>query len=52
VAIRHRSVTVAVPVPVGHARRFSARTRESLGGMGLLAPTVLILIGLVLYPFF
>ena len=26
--------------------------RESLGGMGLLAPTVLILIGLVLYPFF
>jgi len=28
------------------------RTRESLGGMALLAPTVLILIGLVLYPFF
>jgi len=26
--------------------------RESLGGMGLLAPTVLILVGLVLYPFF
>jgi ABC-type sugar transport system permease subunit len=26
--------------------------RESLGGIGLLAPTVLILIGLVLYPFF
>jgi ABC-type sugar transport system permease subunit len=45
-------VTVAVPVPVGHRRRLSARTRESLGGMGLLAPTVLILIGLVLYPFF
>lgn len=51
-AIRPRSVTVAVPVPVGHRRRLSARTRESLGGMGLLAPTVLILIGLVLYPFF
>ena len=51
-AIRHRSVAVAVPVPAGHVRRISARTRESLDGMGLLAPTVLILVGLVLYPFF
>jgi multiple sugar transport system permease protein len=51
-AIRPRSVPIAVPVPAGRARRFSARTRESLGGMGLLAPTVLILVGLVLYPFF
>jgi multiple sugar transport system permease protein len=52
VAIRHRSVTVALPAPARHARWPSVRTRESLGGIGLLAPTVLILVGLVLYPFF
>jgi ABC-type sugar transport system permease subunit len=52
VAIRHRSVAVALPVPARPARRLSVRTREALVGMGLLAPTVLILIGLVLYPFF
>ncbi len=51
-AIRPRSVAVELPVPAWRARRFSARTREALGGMGLLAPTVLILVGLVLYPFF
>lgn len=51
-AIRHRSVAVALPVPAGQARRFSARTREAFGGIGLLAPAVLILVGLVLYPFF
>ena len=51
-AIRHRSVAVALPVPARPASWPSVRTRESLGGMGLLAPTVLILIGLVLYPFF
>jgi len=52
VAIRHRSVTVALPAPARPARWPSVRTRESLGGIGLLAPTVLILVGLVLYPFF
>ena len=46
------SVAVALPVPGGRARRSSARTREAIEGMGLLAPTVLILLGLVLYPFF
>jgi len=50
-AIRHRSVAVAIPAPRA-AGRLSARTREALEGMGLLTPTVLILIGLVLYPFF
>jgi ABC-type sugar transport system permease subunit len=53
VAIRHhRSDAVALPVPARPTRWPSLRTRESLGGMGLLAPTVLLLIGLVLYPFF
>jgi multiple sugar transport system permease protein len=52
VAIRHRSVAVTLPAPARPARWPSVRTRESLGGIGLLAPTVLILIGLVLYPFF
>ena len=51
-AIRHRSATVALPVPARPTRWPSVRTRESLEGMGLLAPTVLLLIGLVLYPFF
>ena len=51
-AIRHRSVTVALPAPARPARWPSVRARESLGGIGLLAPTVLILVGLVLYPFF
>jgi multiple sugar transport system permease protein len=52
VAIRPRSIAVAIPAPAAPARWPSARARESLGGMGLLFPTVLILIGLVLYPFF
>ena len=51
-AIRHRSVAVALPAPARPARWPSARTRETLGGIGLLAPTVLLLLGLVLYPFF
>ena len=51
-AIRPRSIAVAIPAPAAPARWPSARVRESLGGMGLLLPTVLILIGLVLYPFF
>ena len=51
-AIRHRSVAVALPAAARPARWPSARTRETLGGIGLLAPTVLLLLGLVLYPFF
>ncbi len=51
-AIRHRSVAVALPAPSKPARWPSARTRETLGGIGLLSPTVLLLVGLVLYPFF
>jgi multiple sugar transport system permease protein len=50
--IRHRSVAVALPAPARPAPWPSVRTRESLEGIGLLLPTVLILIGLVLYPFF
>jgi multiple sugar transport system permease protein len=52
VAIRHRSVDVALPAPARPAPWPSVRMRESLSGMGLLLPTVLILMGLVLYPFF
>jgi multiple sugar transport system permease protein len=52
VAIRHRSVDVALPAPARPAPWPSVRMRESLSGMGLLLPTVLILLGLVLYPFF
>jgi multiple sugar transport system permease protein len=52
VAIRHRSVEVALPAPARPAPWPSVRMRESLSGMGLLLPTVLILIGLVMYPFF
>ena len=51
-AIRPRSIAVSIPAPAAPARWPSARVRESLGGMGLLLPTVLILVGLVLYPFF
>ena len=51
-AIRHRSVAVALPAPARPAPWPSVRMRESLGGVGLLLPTVLILVGLVLYPFF
>ncbi len=52
-AMRQRSLAVAVPVPVSApiARRPWRLNREELGGMALLAPTVLILVGLVLYPF-
>ena len=52
-AIRQRSVAVALPSPATATRpRFSARSREELGGKLLLLPTVLMLVGLVLYPFF
>jgi multiple sugar transport system permease protein len=52
VAVRHRSDTIALRAPARPAPWPSVRTRESLSGMGLLLPTVLILIGLVMYPFF
>jgi multiple sugar transport system permease protein len=53
VAIRHRSVAVTLPSPQTAVRpRFSARSREELWGKLLLLPTVLMLVGLVLYPFF
>ena len=50
-AIRPRSIAVALPAPARPGRWPSARARESLGGVGLLTPTLLILLGLVLYPF-
>ncbi len=51
-AIRHRSVAVALPAERPAGRRLSARAREELWGKALLLPTVLMLVGLVLYPFF
>ena len=52
-AIRQRSVAVALPSPTTVTRpRFSPRSREELWGKLLLLPTVLMLVGLVLYPFF
>ena len=52
-AIRQRSIAVALPSPTTVTRRrFSPRSREELGGKLLLLPTVLMLVGLVLYPFF
>jgi multiple sugar transport system permease protein len=53
VAIRHRSIAVALPTPATTTGpRFSARWREEAWGKVLLLPTVLMLVGLVLYPFF
>ena len=51
-AIRQRAVAVALPSPRVAPRRWSARSREEWGGKALLLPTVLMLVGLVLYPFF
>ena len=50
-AIRPRSVSVALPAPARTRRWSSPRMREALSGVGLLAPTLLLLFGLVLYPF-
>ena len=50
-AMRQRSLAVAVPVPETVPRRPRRVDREQLGGMAMLLPTVLILVGLVLYPF-
>jgi multiple sugar transport system permease protein len=51
-AIRPRSIDVAIPPQGWTVRRPSSRAREELWGKALLLPTVLMLVGLVLYPFF
>jgi ABC-type sugar transport system permease subunit len=51
-AIRPRSIAVPVPSQGWTVRRPSSRAREELWGKALLLPTVLMLVGLVLYPFF
>jgi hypothetical protein len=51
-AIRPRSIAVALPSERSAAPRWSARAREELWGKALLLPTALMLVGLVLYPFF
>ena len=52
-ATTEHSMPVASPVAVTTAgpRRALPFRRESIQGVGLLAPTVLLLLGLVLYPF-
>ena len=50
-AMRQRSLAVDVPVPETVPRRPRRFDREQLGGMAMLLPTVLLLVGLVLYPF-
>jgi ABC-type sugar transport system permease subunit len=52
-ATRERSLPVAAGVPVVAGGRTGLPwfRRESLQGVGLLVPTVLILVGLVMYPF-
>ncbi len=52
-ATRERSMAVAAAAaaPAAKAPRSILLRRESLQGMGLLTPAVLILLGLVLYPF-
>ena len=50
-AIRARSIAVALPSPATvRGPRFTARWREEAWGKLLLLPTVLMLVGLVLYP--
>ena len=51
-AIRPRSIAIALPSATTARPPFSARAREELWGKLLLVPTVLMLLGLVLYPFF
>ena len=53
-ATRERSLTVpaTVPIALGGRSRQSWVHRDSFQGKVLLAPTVLLLVGLVLYPFF
>jgi ABC-type sugar transport system permease subunit len=53
-ATRERSLTIpaGVPIAVGGRSRQSWVRRDSFQGKALLAPTVLLLVGLVLYPFF
>ena len=52
-ATRERSLPVAtgVPVAAGGRRGLPWFRRDSLQGVGLLTPTVLLLVGLVMYPF-
>ena len=51
-AAKQRNLVVGRPTSAADVKTMYDRTREALQGMGLLAPTVLILLGLVLYPFF
>jgi ABC-type sugar transport system permease subunit len=51
-AVRPRSIAVPISAPWWAVRRASARVREERWGKALLLPTVLMLVGLVLYPFF
>jgi ABC-type sugar transport system permease subunit len=54
VAFRQHSITEAAPLgtAVGKRTGLSYQQRELLGGLLLLAPALLILLGLVIYPFF
>ena len=52
---RQRSVATRVQVGTavgGRVSQWSRHRRELLGGLLLLAPALLILLGLVIYPFF
>lgn len=52
---RHKSIAVPAPVGTAAARKpawLSRHQRELLGGLLLLSPALLILLGLVVYPFF
>ncbi len=52
---RRRSMAVEAPFEIGVVRkpvRLSRYRREIIGGLLLLAPALLILLGLVIYPFF
>ena len=52
-AIVRRAETMAAPPPRAAAGwwRLSPARREALQGVGLLVPTMVLLVGLVLYPF-
>jgi ABC-type sugar transport system permease subunit len=51
-AIRSRSIAIPLPSPWWTVRRASARVWEERWGKLLLLPTAVMLVGLVLYPFF
>src|SRR5262245_50181849 len=50
-AMTERSVAVAGSATRVERRRLTPALRESLQGVGLMTPTLLLLFGLVLYPF-